>query len=557
MSSYLHDLNEDRYEAIAEDYLQYVDGGLPKTDNPKHIGIIGAGVAGLVAGTLLKQAGHKVDIFEAQKTRENGGKGAGGRVETYRDQFEDDLYIEAGAMRLPTDHHLLQAYIKKLGIPVRPFYNRSVDPGTENSSPSVEGFDLRWLKELDQTYVRVNGVQKRRSDAGPDSAGILNYPVDPVERGKTAEELLAAALNPLRDSIAADPNNPVANWKRVIDRYGEYSLRHFLKEVTWYSEGAIEMIGVLTNHEARMMLDFMQTFLETAIINPDTRFVEIVGGTDKLIDGFLPFVEEDVHYEHVLQKLEWNPDGGKGAILHMSKWYNEPRDPIEVDEVIVTVPFTSMRMVETEPLFSHGKRKAIRELHYDAATKVMLQFDERFWEDDGIYGGGTVTDLPNRNIYYPASNFGGGGGGVVLAAYCWSDDARKWDSLLERERKRLALQGLAKIHGPDVEKYVSRKDPGPEKDPLRGASKSWMQDPFIMGEAAMFAPGQLALLQPDVCKSEGNVHFAGEHTSLKHAWIEGAIESGIRTALTANGQDAAEAARRHASVMPWQADRNS
>ena len=553
MSSYLHALNEDRYDAITTEYLKYVEAGLPKTDEPKHIGIIGAGVAGLVAGTLLKQAGHQVDIFEAQRARENGGKGAGGRVETFRNQFEGDLYIEAGAMRLPTDHKLLQAYIKKLCVPVRPFYNRSVDPGVANEKPTVDGFDMEWLKELDKTYAYVNGVPPmRRRDTGPDTARILNYPVDPAEHGKTAEQLLAEALNPLREYISADPDHPVRNWKRVIDRYGEYSLRHFLKEVTWYSEGAIEMIGVLTNHEARMMLDFMQSFLETAIINPDTRFVEIVGGADKLVDAYLPFVGENIHYEHVLQKLEWNPDGGRGATLHMTKWYNEPRDPVEVDEVIVTVPFTSMRMVDTEPFFSHGKRKAIRELHYDAATKVMLQFDKRFWEDDGIYGGGSITDLPNRNIYYPASGFGGEGGGVVLAAYCWSDDARKWDSLLERERKRLALQGLKAIHGPNVEKYVSRKDSSKDKDPLVGASKSWMQDPFIMGEAAMFTPGQLALLQPDIVKSEGNVHFAGEHTSLKHAWIEGAIESGIRTALAVNDQEGPGAGDQGPAVMPWQ-----
>lgn len=27
------------------------------------------------------------------------------------------------------------------------------------------------------------------------------------------------------------------------------------------------------------------------------------------------------------------------------------------------------------------------------------------------------------------------------------------------------------------------------------------------------------------------MHFAGEHTSLKHAWIEGALESAVRAAL--------------------------
>jgi len=29
---------------------------------------------------------------------------------------------------------------------------------------------------------------------------------------------------------------------------------------------------------------------------------------------------------------------------------------------------------------------------------------------------------------------------------------------------------------------------------------------------------------------EGRIHFAGEHASLAHAWIQGATESGLRTA---------------------------
>ena len=30
------------------------------------------------------------------------------------------------------------------------------------------------------------------------------------------------------------------------------------------------------------------------------------------------------------------------------------------------------------------------------------------------------------------------------------------------------------------------------------------------------------------------MHFAGEHASLAHAWIQGAIESGLRAALEVN-----------------------
>jgi monoamine oxidase len=45
---------------------------------------------------------------------------------------------------------------------------------------------------------------------------------------------------------------------------------------------------------------------------------------------------------------------------------------------------------------------------------------------------------------------------------------------------------------------------------------------------------QLTNLHEAISMVEGPVHFAGEHTSLKHSWIEGALESAVRTALEVN-----------------------
>ncbi|MGW9432965.1 FAD-dependent oxidoreductase, partial [Streptomyces decoyicus] len=39
---------------------------------------------------------------------------------------------------------------------------------------------------------------------------------------------------------------------------------------------------------------------------------------------------------------------------------------------------------------------------------------------------------------------------------------------------------------------------------------------------------------------EGPVHFAGEHVSLKHAWIEGAVETAVRAAIAVNEAPAAD-----------------
>ena len=67
--------------------LDILKSGLPQTGQPgRHIVIIGAGMAGLTAGLLLQEAGHKVTILEAQNR-------LGGRVFTYHG-FPGKLYGE-------------------------------------------------------------------------------------------------------------------------------------------------------------------------------------------------------------------------------------------------------------------------------------------------------------------------------------------------------------------------------------------------------------------------------------------------------------------------------
>lgn len=77
--------------------------------------ILGAGMAGLVAGYELSKLGHNVTILEA-RTR------PGGRVHTMREPFSDGLYAEAGAARIPDNHELTLKYVKEFALPLEPFY---------------------------------------------------------------------------------------------------------------------------------------------------------------------------------------------------------------------------------------------------------------------------------------------------------------------------------------------------------------------------------------------------------------------------------------------------
>ncbi|MGH2523539.1 MAG: flavin monoamine oxidase family protein, partial [Anaerolineales bacterium] len=138
-------------------------------------------------------------------------------------------------------------------------------------------------------------------------------------------------------------------------------------------------------------------------------------------------------------------------------------------------------------------------------------------EDEGIFGGGTITDLPIRVAFYP-DHGRETGRGVLLASYTWSEDAQRWGSLSPHDRIAQALENLAQIHPQILEAFEV------------GASKMWHDDEFAGGAFALFDPGQQTLLYEQIIAPEGRIHFAGEHASLCHAWIQGAIESGLQAA---------------------------
>jgi monoamine oxidase len=107
---------------------------------------------------------------------------------------------------------------------------------------------------------------------------------------------------------------------------------------------------------------------------------------------------------------------------------------------------------------------------------------------------------------------------ITLASYTWSEDAQRWGSLSPSDRVVQALEDVARIH-PQVRQEFEV-----------GASKMWHDDEFAGGAFALFDPGQQTLLHQHIIAPEGRISFAGEHASLTHAWIQGAIESGLRAA---------------------------
>ncbi|HEY9864751.1 MAG TPA: FAD-dependent oxidoreductase [Candidatus Obscuribacterales bacterium] len=480
----------------SEQMLSIVQNGFEKAKSSKNIIVIGAGMSGLVAASLLKQAGHSVTILEANS-------GVGGRVKTIREPFSEGLYAEAGAMRIPGEHQLVQEYIKKFNLKTNKF-----------------------IDATDDDYILVNGIKIRNREykANPD---ILKYPVSENERGKTADQLFNLAVHPIIDFIQ---HNPERGWPLLLAKYDQCSVLEYLKENPYHglSDGAIEMIGVLLDEEEIMMTSFIESIRDQTDINPSNEYWEIIGGNDLLPKAFLSELEANIIYHARVYKIEQNDNQVNISYYQYEGSDNNLRKEeksITGDIAIVTIPFSALRFVELKPLesFSHQKLKAIRELHYDTSTKILLEFKSRFWEKDNLRGGNTATDLPIRFTYYPSHGIGEPGPAVVLASYTWGDDALRWDALTEENCIYYALKNLEAIHGEQVHQEF-----------VRGVCHSWLKNEYSLGAFALFEPQQQTLLYPFIAQPEGRVHFAGEHTTLKHAWIEGAIQSGIRSAYEVN-----------------------
>lgn len=217
-------------ERSIQDYIEVVKRGISSqfdAGRPKKVIIVGAGLAGLSAGYELKKAGHTPVILEAQQR-------VGGRVYTLRDPFTEGLYAEVGAMRIPRAHSLSMAYIEKFGLKTNDF-----------------------TMDNPNAYYYIGGRKMRASEAHADPS-LMGFEVSPNEAGKTSGQLYMQALKPLLDMLEKDGD---AAWDEIVAKYDQYSTREFL-ELNGWSEGTIEMFGLLANQESVMNSSFLELFRE-------------------------------------------------------------------------------------------------------------------------------------------------------------------------------------------------------------------------------------------------------------------------------------------------------
>jgi monoamine oxidase len=447
---------------------------IERSGAPLRILIIGAGLAGLVAGYELKKAGHQVTILEATLR-------PGGRVRTLRDQFSDGLYAEAGAGRIPVNHTLTREYVKTFALTLSNYK-------PADGSPVIFGGNRRVLASSAQKV----DLEKFGLGFTPEEVRLGLEGMYEKYLGRFSKDVGA---------VSAD------EWpSSEVQRFGDLTLRELMAS-SGASNAAIRYFA--SGYEEDSALDF----LRDAYSHESTPLAHIVGGNDLLPRAFADSLAKEIVYGAPVIRIEQDDHAARAVVVRFGT-----RETHVADQIICALPFTTLRKMEFSPRLSTAKHRAIYGLPYGSVTRVYLQYHRRFWLDEGANGFAEMLDLP-MEIWNPTHDQPGERG--IQLAYMYESLAKRVGGMPDDQRL-LFFRGLIEKVFPDASRHVEG-----------GTSFAWADQPYQQGAYAVYGKGLYRTLGPDVSRPEGRIHFAGEHASPWPGWMQGALYSGLRAAREA------------------------
>ncbi len=490
--------------------------------NPGRIAIVGAGIAGMSAALTLADKGLTATIYEASDR-------VGGRMHSETSYWSYPSYApvsEYCGEMIDSDHTTMMRLAARFGLALTDMI-AAEPPG------STETYYLQ---------------------SGPNST-IYEY----YEGSQAAADFVAVYRAASRDASATGGNT-------VWNSYNSYGLA--FDKVSVYDWIADRVPGGLSSRMGRLLnsayeQEYGAPTDDQSSLNivyalsaqpaagafsiygsSDQRF-HIRGGNDQLPKAIAQYLLSKGHPPvRSGRRLQAISQTSSGAALTFDA--NGAAETVVADHVILTVPFSVLRTLDTSAAqFDARKTKAITELGSGRNAKLILQYTNRIWNQQGVWGtsnGDLYTDLGFKYFGKKRKYLDDGpqaawdttrgqpGPYGLITNYTGGDAASAF----------VTPAPYLNASAPSVAGYAKAFAQAFDK-PFPGSAELWngrailstpFTDPNLRLSYSYWRVGQYTGFAGYEGVAQGLVHFAGEHCSVDfQGFMEGAAREGRRAAL--------------------------
>jgi len=452
--------------------------------------VLGAGIAGLVSAYELERAGYRVTLLEARdriagRSWSIRGKDRvllNGRAEQRAD-FAPGLYFNSGPARIPSHHHAILGYARRLGVPLEVFVNAN-----RSASWDFGGKVVKSGRMLFDFQSRLGELIAKAIDRQ-----ALND-VMPADDLKNFRQFIGFYANLGKDG-RVQPNQaggyrvPPGGYDHPAGFYDPLTLRETLPSP-----------ATVLPHIFEEIVDMQATMLQP------------VGGMDRIAYALHGALRSKARLGEPVSAIR--RDGTGVRIEHRG-------GVTRADYCVCALPGNQLAKIPSD--FSPAKKAALRDIPYLKSCKVAFEAP-RFWEtDDHVYGGLAWTDRLNENVLYPSSGFHSPRGvlvGAYVAGWTNRDNPDKFAALPTAEQIRISRESVEALH------------PGRSALLRSPVAVDWGLVPYSEGVGADgpdfdgAPPGtRRGPRYTELTRPEGPIVFAGEHLSYVGLWQESAATS--------------------------------
>ncbi|MET7329720.1 flavin monoamine oxidase family protein [Nonomuraea sp. NPDC005650] len=431
--------------------------------------VVGAGMAGLVCAERLRRSGCEVLLLEARD--QVGGRTAGTEV--------DGENVDLGGQFVGPGQDRMYALAAELGVAVFPTHTAGANLlETETGRlrrfrgmvPKLGPLALldvaRAQSRLDRLARTVDAEAPWR---GPDAAALdgqtLRSWIDRTLRTEGGRRFLTLAC---RAIWACEPS--------------ELSLLHAL----FYVKAAGGLAAV-TDVEGGAQQDR----LDGGAYGVAAKLAERLGAAIRL--------------NAPVRRIEQDDSGVVVTAEDGTAW--------RAGRVVVAVPPPLAARITFHPPLPAARDNLLQRLPMGSVIKYVVGYPAPFWRQAGLSG--AVLSLRGPVAMTADSSPRSGRRGVLIA-FVNGAPARDLAARAPEERRRVLLDGLGRLFGPEA------------ATPASFVERNWNEEPFARGAySALFPPGAWTGLGATWRAPVGRIHWAGAETSPRwYGYIDGAVRSG-------------------------------